>query len=86
MTASTPGTLGHLQAADYRMHAECGNLRCRHMSVLDLEALIRRFGAGHVYVANNRIGSALRCGHCGHRGAQIFIVPGGWTYGDPPRP
>jgi DNA-directed RNA polymerase subunit RPC12/RpoP len=64
-------TLGDLVAHGYGMNALCEH--CRHRVDLDMQMLIRRFGADFVYVGKT-LDPRLRCTRCGAKGAEAISV------------
>lgn len=68
-------TLGDLKAHNIGLYAHCTALYSGHGGPLDLDKLIETFGADYVFVGDKRIGAACVCKVCGHRGAQISVVP-----------
>lgn len=68
----SPPTLGEILASGDEVSVTCGNHRCRHHEKLDLVALSDKYGAGAIlYDLRLR----MRCGKCGHRGAELSRAP-----------
>jgi ribosomal protein S27AE len=70
----TLSTLQSYRDADEIVRAHC--YRCGYARVLDLDALIARFGGSFDLVQNNAaFCSRLVCGRCGKRGGGITLTP-----------
>ncbi len=63
-------TLGDLAAHHYGLNATCE--KCRHRRDLDMDTLIRRFGAGFVYVGR-KLDRLCICGRCGARDVTVQL-------------
>ena len=68
-------TLGDLKQRGMGLYAHCSAPNAGHGSPLDLDALIERFGADHVYVNDTTIGPLCVCKKCGHKGANVTVTP-----------
>jgi hypothetical protein len=79
----TVETLGDLKDHGMGLHAHCMAPYAGHGARLDLDKLIEQFGAGHVFVGDDRIERACVCKQCGHKGAKITVIantkPTGWV-------
>jgi len=72
MKSTTIATLGDLRDGHYTVYAHCS----RHSTMLDLDALIDRLGAGFVFYGNpNPLAARLRCERCGDRAMGIVVSP-----------
>lgn len=67
-------TLGDLRRAGYQVIGNCSGKYCGRARRLNLDALIQRFGESYSFVNESRIGAALRCEGCGHRGGALTIA------------
>jgi hypothetical protein len=67
------GTLAHLKVRGMGLFANCTGMHCGHGQELNLDMLIKRFGAGYVYINDKRIAAACRCAKCGQKGATLRV-------------
>jgi hypothetical protein len=67
-----PPKTGFLLQGGYEVSATCGDWKCRRRKTLDLKALAIAHGETAVHVD---LAKRFRC-KCGHRGAELSIVPG----------
>ncbi len=72
---TTYDTLGKLRSGGYTLSAHCNGQFCGHGRALDLDKLIEQFGADYVIINETRIGKALVCSSCKHRGARVILSP-----------
>jgi len=78
MSQKTPRTivetLGDLRDHGMGLYANCTALNAGHGALLDLDALIARYGEDFVHVGSDVIASACVCRKCGHRGATLTVM------------
>ncbi len=76
MTPQKPLTLrtigDFLAAPPHTISARCP--ACQHSQVLDLRALVARYGGD---IEPRELAPFLKCQRCGHKGAEIVISGGG---------
>ena len=71
---SSVSTLGDLKLHGKRLYAHCTAPYSGHGAPLDLDALIRRFGADYDYINETLIAASCVCRKCGHKGAKVNVV------------
>lgn len=76
MASSSLETLQDLKNARYRLWASCEiDERCYHSAVVDIDALIARFGPGFPFVDRRAdMLASLVCSKCGRKGMQTRIA------------
>lgn len=67
-------TLGELKSHGYRLFGHCGRLSCGRGRELDIDNLIKRYGANYSIIGDTRIKRALVCTGCGHKGGSLTIA------------
>ncbi len=72
---ATISTLADLKEHGTRLIGHCGNPNCGRGRPLDLDVLIERYGTHYSIINERRIGAALRCGSCHHRGGSVTLAP-----------
>lgn len=75
----TFSTLADFKGGGMNLWANCSSIRCAHGSKMDIDLLIKRFGASYEPVGNTAIERSIVCKQCGSRDAILTISHGHGT-------